>query len=104
MGRDEELMSDLCALVSDAAIRVENCSNEMSEGQCRFLFRRHELAWEGPNVINLGGKEVGGRQVPNSFIIRFADASWARAALRELQGVDFRGSVLRLAQYPKQLM
>ena len=104
MGRDEELLSELSALVSDAAIRVENCSDETTEGQCRYLFRRYDLAWEGPTVISLGGKEVGGRPVPNSFIVRMANASWARAAVRELQGVDFRGSVIRLAQYPKQMI
>jgi hypothetical protein len=32
------------------------------------------------------------------------DASWARAAVREKQGLDIAGKDLRLIQYPKQLL
>lgn len=40
----------------------------------------------------------------NAFIVRFETAADARAAIREMQMVEFEGRQLRLAQYPNQLL
>ena len=40
----------------------------------------------------------------NTFIVRFETAADARAAIREMQMVEFEGRQLQLAQYPRQLL
>ena len=40
----------------------------------------------------------------NTFIVRFETAADARAAIREMQMVEFEGRQLQLAQYPRQLI
>ena len=40
----------------------------------------------------------------STFIIRFETAADARAAIRDMQMVEFDGRQLRLAQYPKQML
>jgi hypothetical protein len=40
----------------------------------------------------------------NSFLVRFASAADARAAVREKQNVEFMGRRMRLAQYSRQII
>jgi hypothetical protein len=37
------------------------------------------------------------------FVVRFASASWARAAIREMQGLRVNGKSIKMIQYPNQL-
>jgi hypothetical protein len=85
--------------VSDSMIRVENCDDGMTVNHVRHLFRRYDLTREGPSVrvMNEGSQH-------KIFLVHFADPSWARAAIRELQGLRMRQDFLRLAQYPKQIL
>ena len=84
--------------VSESMIRVENVLNNMSVDSIRHLFRRYDMTREGPSV------KVLNENTPHKlFIVHFADPSWARAAVRELQGVRVRDKFLRMAQYPKQI-
>lgn len=85
--------------VSDSMIRVENCNDDMTVDHIRHLFRRYDLTREGPSVrvISEGSQH-------KVFLVCFADPSWARAAVRELQGVRVKQDHLRLAQYPKQIL
>jgi hypothetical protein len=85
--------------VSDSMIRVENVSASMTVDNIRHLFRRYDMTREGPSVrvLNQGSQH-------KFFLVHFADPSWARAAVRELQGVRVWHDYLRLAQYPKQIL
>lgn len=85
--------------VSDSMIRVENCSDHVTIDHVRHLFRRYDMSMKEPSVrvLNEGSQH-------KMFLVHFADPSWARAAVRELQGVRVRQDHLRLAQYPKQIL
>lgn len=84
--------------VSDSMIRVENTGDDVTIDNVRHLFRRYDMTREGPSV------RVFNKDSPHKlFLVHFADASWARAAIRELQGVRVNNNFLRLAQYPRQL-
>lgn len=85
--------------VSDSMIRVENVGDGVTVDHMRHLFRRYDMTREGPSV-----RVFSDRSSHKLFVVHFADASWARAAVREMQGVEVRQHYLRLAQYPKQLI
>ena len=85
--------------VDESWIRVENCYPAMTVDHLRHIFRRYDLARDGPAIQRWESEETGFQM----FLIHFADASWARAAIRELQGVDVKGKALELFQYPKQI-
>lgn len=85
--------------VTDSMIRVENCSEKITVDNLRHLFRRFDTASDGPAIIPWEADS----KIYHMFVVHFADPSWARAAVRELQGIKFMGSELRLAQYPRQL-
>lgn len=85
--------------VDDSMIRVENAGDDITVDVIRHLFRRYDMTKSGLSV-----QEFNERSRHKLFVVRFADASWARAAIRELQGVRVREYHLRLAQYPKQLV
>jgi len=85
--------------ISDSMIRVENGGDGMTVDHVRHLFRRYDLTREGPSV-----RVFNESSSHKLFLVHFADPSWARAAVRELQGVRVHHNFLRLAQYPKQLV
>jgi hypothetical protein len=87
--------------VSDSMIRVENCNEGMTVDHVRHLFRRFDLVQRGASVTELQQQEG---QKDKVFLVHFADPSWARAAIREMQGVKPRESQLLLAQYPRQIL
>ena len=87
--------------VSDATIRVENCPLKTSHMNVMNLFSRYDLkAGTGAVEEWKGGRE--GR--PMTFLVHFADASWARSALREKQGEFMDDNKLLLAPFPRQIV
>jgi hypothetical protein len=92
------------AHVSDATLRIENCSDDTTESVLVRFFSRYDLTQQGASVIQWRGETSDGKVAPRTFIVHFADASWARAALREKQSAFLKGKTLRLAQYPKQIL
>ena len=95
----QECQEDDAIKVSDSMIRVENVSARLTVDHIRHLFRRYDMTREGPSVrvLNEGTQH-------KLFLVHFADPSWARAAVRELQSVRVGRDFLRLAQYPKQIL
>jgi hypothetical protein len=88
--------------VSDSMIRFENTPRSLSADQLRLMLSRYELATEGNTVVQWKGS-VEGKTAPLMFVVRFADASWARAALRDMQSTMVENKNLVLAQYPRQI-
>jgi hypothetical protein len=91
-------------LVSDATLRVENCSDDTMASTLVRFFSRYDLTQTGSSVVQWEGITIDGKVAPRTFLVHFADASWARAALREKQSAFLKGKTLRLAQYPKQIL
>ena len=98
--------------ISDHTLRVENVPY-VRPYQLVSFFGRYDLR----SVLHWQGVTSDGKHAPSTtYFVRFADASWARAALRESQGkymthrgerlfVDSARPVpLRLSQFPKQLL
>jgi hypothetical protein len=92
------------AHVSEATLRIENCSDDTYESVLVRFFSRYDLTQEGASVVQWTGETSDGKVAPRTFLVHFADASWARAALREKQSAFLKGKTLRLAQYPKQML
>jgi hypothetical protein len=126
MGNLNTMMMEQQPVVTDATLRIENCSHDTTTYDIMNMFSRFDLAvGRGsllssslsssppssttaatfcPSVQEWKGKTPDGRLAPpGTFLVHFADASWARAALREKQGMVFKGRQLRLAQYPRQI-
>jgi len=98
--------------ISDHTLRVENVPFVRPSKLVSF-FSRYDLQcvrqWRG---VTSDGKAAP----PSIYLAHFADASWARAALRETQGTYLtqygerlfpdpsKPMPLRLAQFPKQLL
>ena len=95
----QECQNDDAITVSDSMIRMENVSADVTVDHVRHLFRRFDMTREGPSVkvLNQGAHH-------KLFLVHFADPSWARAAVRELQGIRLGQHFIRLAQYPKQIL
>lgn len=60
--------------------------------------------YHGENSEEIQPLRVDTPIATNTFIVRFETAADARAAIREMQMVEFEGRQLRLAQYPNQLL
>jgi hypothetical protein len=110
--------------VSDATIRVENCSERTSVLELLNLFSRYDLrhpprttlvsdgqdgstvaaasAAESASVVPWTGITSDGKAPPTTWLVHFRNAGWARAALRDVQGATLDGRILRLARYPRQ--
>jgi hypothetical protein len=88
--------------VNDSMIRVENCPSTMTADILRHVFRRYDFARSGTSIFRWD--EPNTSSVHNMFVICFADASYARAAVREMQGLRIGDKELKIAQYPKQLI
>ena len=89
--------------LDDSVVRVENCSEQVSEQDLLHVFSRYDL--KSPSVVRWvsGGSDVTRDPIP-SFFVRFAGASWARAAVREKQSTIICGKAIRLIQFPRQLI
>lgn len=90
-------------IVDDTMVRIENCPPTMNMVHVRHMVSRYELAHHGTTVLQWKGMTTDGKLAPLTFIVRFASASWARAAVRDLQSTDYMGQLLRIVQYPKQI-
>jgi hypothetical protein len=107
--------------ISDATLRVENCPVNVTEASMLNFFSRYDLKSavdiHGNKAIQRwsGTTEDGKVCPPTTYLVHFADASWARAALREKQGtyMSKMGQLvinhknpkpLHLVQYPKQII
>ena len=88
--------------LDDSVLRIENCNEEVDEQNLLHIFSRYEL--RSPSIVKWTGKTVDGKRAPLTFLVRFMDASWARAALREKQATVIHGAAIRLVQYPRQLL
>jgi len=107
--RDEVLNEE----VSDHTLRVENVPPDLRPSKLVKFFSRYDLQ----SVQQWKGQTSDGKTAPSSiYLVHFNDASWARAALREVQAtyilhygervVANRSNPmpLRLSQFPKQLL
>ena len=54
-------------------------------------------------MITWKGWTSDGKRAPLMFVVRFASAAWARAAIREMQGLRVNGKSIKMIQYPNQL-
>lgn len=90
--------------ISDATLRVENCPAGLRTVDLANFFARYDLAMDRQSIVRWEGVTPDGKPAPDTFFVHFADASWARAALREKQNAKLFEKALRLAQFPKQLL
>lgn len=100
--------------ISDATVRIENCPDYATPLTIMNMFSRFDLRPEendttgggsgSPSIVRWVGKTSDGRVPPATWLVHFADASWARAAVREKQGSRVDGRPITLAQYPKQIL
>jgi hypothetical protein len=90
-------------IVDDTMVRIENCPFGMDANYVRYMMSRYELAHEGNTILQWRGTTNDGKVAPLMFIVRFASASWARAAIRECQATQINGKTIKLVQYPKQI-
>ena len=91
-------------IVTDSMLRVENCPGTLSSHDLMLMMSRYDLSPTGRSVQEWKGMtEDGNKKAPLMYVVHFADPSWARAALRDLQSTEFDGKVLRFAQYPRQI-
>mmetsp|Transcript_30039 Transcript_30039/g.46073 ORF Transcript_30039/g.46073 Transcript_30039/m.46073 type:complete len:591 (+) Transcript_30039:84-1856(+) len=88
--------------ISDSMVRIENCPRGMTIDHLRHVLRRYDLSLQDtPSIIKLTESTGGG----DSFLVKFEDSTWARAAIREMQGVAIQPKhALRFCQYPQQLL
>jgi hypothetical protein len=90
-------------IVDDTMVRIENCPFDMDANYVRYMVSRYQLAPEGNTVLEWRGTTNDGKVAPLMFIVRFASASWARAAIRECQATVVNGKTIKLVQYPQQI-
>jgi hypothetical protein len=90
-------------VIDDTMVRIENCPYDLTDEYTRYLLSRYDLAPTGRTVIKWKGKTNDGKQAPLMFVVRFASAAWARAAVRELQSTLINGKSVKLIPYPKQM-
>ncbi|KAL3930447.1 MAG: hypothetical protein SGBAC_011763 [Bacillariaceae sp.] len=90
-------------VVDDSMVRVENCPPGMRDEDIQLRLSRFDLAPEGKTVIHWKGRTNDGKRAPLMFVVRFASAAWARAAIREMQGLRVNGKSIKMIQYPNQL-
>jgi len=88
--------------IDDNVVRVENCCEKVTPNLLRTIFRHYDLSRFTPNICCWENEYV--QKNYKIFLLRFDSASWARAAIRDMQGVTAYEMKLRLAQYPKQLL
>jgi hypothetical protein len=111
---NEDPNSLLDATVSDHTIRVENCPAFATVMSIVNFFSRYDLKNDKESVKKWFARTTDGRIGKRTFLVHFAGADWARAALRERQSMflpvfnsetnyDKAMGPMLLAQYPKQM-
>jgi hypothetical protein len=90
-------------VVDDTMVRIENCPYGLLEEEIRLRLSRYDLAPKGKTVIRWEGETNDGKKAPLMYVVRFASAAWARAAIREVQSLRLNGKIVKLVQYPKQM-
>jgi hypothetical protein len=103
--------------LSDHTLRVENCPTSVSNISLMNFFSRYDLQFGEDAIERWQGVTNDGKKCPpTTCLVHFADASWARAALREKQATfiskfgrqvvtdDSNPHPLRLIQYPRQIL
>ena len=112
--------------ITNATVRVEDCPMYVSEYDLLKLFSRFDLAdsnrqeaveqWDAAPEILSGKKNPNGIPTSKTFLVHFASAAWARAAIREFQGTTFPpkkfshhpevsySPPIIMMQYPKQIL
>jgi hypothetical protein len=86
--------------LDDSVVRVENVDTKVDEQDMLHVFGSYEL--KTPSIVRWLGKTNQGIKAPLTFFVRFADADWARAAIREKQRSAVGSKALLLVQFPKQ--
>jgi hypothetical protein len=89
--------------VDDTMVRFESCPNTLTQDHLRHLLSRYELAMTGETIVKWKGMTNTGDYPPLTYVVRFSDAAWARAAVREMQAFELDGKTMKLIQYPRQL-
>lgn len=89
-------------LVDQSMVRFENCPFDLTDEELRLRLSRYDLAGTGNTIIKWKGRTNDGKKAPLMYVVRFASAAWARAAVREMQSLHLRGKVIKLIQYPNQ--
>jgi hypothetical protein len=89
--------------VDDTMVRFESCPNTLTQDHLRHLLSRYELAMTGETIVKWKGMTNTGDYPPLTYVVRFSDAAWARAAVREMQAFELEGKIIKLIQYPRQL-
>jgi hypothetical protein len=87
-------------VVTDSMVRVENLPDKVTTEYVRHLFQRYDFSPTGPSVTRFDVKFKS----KSFFVVHLADPANARAAVRELQGLDVLGTKLTAVQYPKTLI
>jgi hypothetical protein len=91
--------------ISDATLRVENLPNNTAIPAVRHLFRKYNLANGANAVLQWEGYTPDGLRSPTTFLVHFANAASARAALRELQLYRYMEQQrIILVPYPQQYL
>ena len=108
--------------ISDATLRLENCPFNVTEASMLNFFSRYDLKSSvgvnnSPPIQHWYGTTLDGKECrPTTYLVHFADSSWARAALREKQGTfmskmgqavinsSSNPKPLHLVQYPRQIL
>mmetsp|Transcript_6564 Transcript_6564/g.7610 ORF Transcript_6564/g.7610 Transcript_6564/m.7610 type:complete len:435 (-) Transcript_6564:35-1339(-) len=90
--------------VDDTMVRFENCPQMLNQDYLRHIVSRYELAMRGETIVKWKGMTSTGDSPPLTYVVRFANAAWARAAVREMQAYEIDGKIIKLIQYPKQLI
>eukprot|EP00977_Amphora_coffeiformis_P020669 scaffold8374_cov175-Amphora_coffeaeformis.AAC.108 len=90
--------------ISDATIRVENCPFDLQKINFLNFFSRFDLSMTTESIVPWQGVTPEGKEASSqTYLVHFADPSWARAAIRERQGAELSGIPVRLVQFPRQL-
>jgi hypothetical protein len=112
-------MDGIKYMLGENVLRVENCSRESTIDDVKYFFRKYAFYDERLDTdrkLKAVEKVVHGRrEVPSnskdttpcmtsSYLVRFASAADARAAMREKQNVELLGRRVRLAQYSRQII
>jgi len=88
--------------IDDSVVRVENCDKRTNERDLIHMFSRYDL--KSPSILRWEAKASNGFEGPPTFFVRFVDAAWARAAIREKQGHVICGKPIRLVHFPRQFV
>ncbi|GKY92717.1 hypothetical protein MPSEU_000241800 [Mayamaea pseudoterrestris] len=91
--------------ITNATLRVEGYPHHMSSLLLMNMFSRFDLDETRKRSIEPWLEKTDDfKSASATWLVHFADASWARAALREKQGTVIKGNALMLSPYPEQIV